>query len=47
VRVAQLQDPWVAFLAKPFDLETLLKQVQALVARRQESGAEEGHGPLP
>lgn len=45
-RVAQLQDPWVAFLAKPLDLETLRKQVQALVARSQESGTSSAPDPL-
>jgi DNA-binding response OmpR family regulator len=34
-RVAQLQDPWVDFLAKPFNLEMLLEQVQTLVARHR------------
>jgi len=34
-RVARLEDPWVAFLPKPFDVEELLEQVEALVARHR------------
>ncbi len=40
-RVAQPHDPWVEFLAKPIDLETLLKQVQALVERHQQASAQD------
>ena len=38
-RVADLNDPWVEFLAKPIDLDTLLKQVQELVTRHQQASA--------
>lgn len=33
-RVAKLNDPWVEFLPKPVDLETLLERVTSLVERR-------------
>ena len=33
-RVAKLNDPWVEFLPKPVDLETLLERVNRLVERR-------------
>ena len=36
-QVAHLNDPWVEFLAKPIDLDTLLKQVHALMARHQQA----------
>ena len=32
-RVARLNDPWVDFLAKPVDLDTLLERVNRLVQR--------------
>jgi DNA-binding response OmpR family regulator len=38
-RAARLQDPWVEFLAKPVDLEKLLKQVQVLVERHRQAAA--------
>jgi len=34
-RVTRLEDPWVAFLPKPFDVEELLEEVEALVARHR------------
>jgi DNA-binding response OmpR family regulator len=38
-RVAELNDPWLDFLAKPVDLDTLLERVEKLVQRRtQEVG---------
>jgi DNA-binding response OmpR family regulator len=38
-RIAQLHDPWVDFLAKPVDLDTLLEHVASLVQRHaQETG---------
>jgi DNA-binding response OmpR family regulator len=33
-RVAELHDPWVEFLEKPVDLDTLLQRVEQLVQRR-------------
>lgn len=33
-RVRELNDPWVDFLAKPVDLDTLLERVEQLVQRR-------------
>jgi DNA-binding NtrC family response regulator len=42
-----IHDPWVEFLAKPVDLETLLKQVQALVERQQQEGAHEAPPDTP
>jgi len=46
-RVMSLQDPWVELLLKPFDLETLLERVEALIQRHRtwqtEAGALPGH----
>lgn len=33
-RVRELNEPWVDFLAKPVDLDTLLERVEQLVQRR-------------
>jgi DNA-binding response OmpR family regulator len=33
-RAVELNDPWVEFLAKPVDLDTLLERVEKLVQRR-------------
>ncbi len=33
-RTVELNDPWVEFLAKPVDLDTLLERVEKLVQRR-------------
>lgn len=33
-RATELNDPWVEFLAKPVDLDTLLERVEKLVQRR-------------
>ena len=41
-RVARLEDPWVAFLPKPFDVEELLEKVEDLVARHRRFLAQPG-----
>jgi DNA-binding response OmpR family regulator len=39
-RVAELHDPWVEFLAKPVDLDTLLDRVEKLVQRHAREAAQ-------
>lgn len=40
--VARLEDPWVAFLPKPFDVDELLEQVEELVTRHRRFLAQPG-----
>ena len=44
-RVVSLQDPWVDLLLKPFDLETLLERVEALIQRHRTWQTEAGAPP--